>query len=42
MLRSELCDYSNAYIVVKGKISDADTDNDNEIKKLTFKNKAPD
>ena len=28
MLRSDLCDYSDAYIVVKGKIIITNTDND--------------
>ena len=35
MLRSDLCDYSDAYIVVKGKVNNAyDT-------KLALKNNAP-
>ena len=39
MLRSDLCDYSNEYIVVKGKTSVTGTNNANERnKKLTFKN----
>ena len=42
ILRSDLCDFSNAYIVVKGNItlevaSSANKDN----KKFTFKNNAP-
>ena len=42
MLRSDLCDYSDAYIVVKGIISDRGTNANNRInKKLTFKNNAP-
>ena len=42
MLRSDLCDYSNAYIVVNGRISVTGTDNANRRnKKLTFKNNAP-
>ena len=42
MLRSDLCDYSDAYIVVKGKISVTGTENTNRRnKKLTFKNNAP-
>ena len=42
MLRSDLCDYSDAYIVVKGRISVTGTDNANRRnKKLTFKNNAP-
>ena len=46
MLRSSLCDYSEAYILVKGNISvnntaaaDADTNNTN--KKVIFKSCAP-
>ena len=42
MLRSDLCDYSDAYIVVKGIISVRGTNANNRInKKLTFKNNAP-
>ena len=42
MLRSDLWDYSDAYIVVKGRISVTDTNNANKRdKKLTFKNNAP-
>ena len=42
MLRSDLCDYSDPYIVVKGKISVKGTNLANrKIKKLTFKNHAP-
>ena len=38
MLRSDLCDYSNEYIVVKGKTSVTGTNNANERnKKLTLK-----
>ena len=42
MLRSDLCDYSDAYIVVKGTITD-EGDDDAEIrnKKLILKNNAP-
>ena len=41
MLRSDLCDYSDAYIVAKGRISVTGTDNANRrSKKLTFKNNA--
>ena len=41
MLRSDLCDYSDAYIVVKGR-SVTGTENANRRnKKLTFKNNAP-
>ena len=38
MLRSDLCDFSDAYIVVKGKITVTDPNNDAYDKKLTFKN----
>ena len=41
MLRSDLCDYSDAYIVVKGKIIFVDPDDDAYDKKLAFKNNAP-
>ena len=42
MLRSDLCDYSDVYIVVKGRITVDGTDNANKRhKKLTFKNNAP-
>ena len=46
MLRSSLCDCSNAYILVKGNISVNNTaaaaaDPDNRNKKVTFKNCAP-
>ena len=42
MLGSNLCDYSDAYIVVKGRISGTDTDNANRRnKKLTFKDNTP-
>ena len=41
MLRSDLCDYSDAYIVVKGTITVTDPDNDAYDKKLTLKNNAP-
>ena len=41
MLRSELCDYNDAYIVVKGKISVTNPNNDACDKKLAFKNNAP-
>ena len=42
MLRSDLCDYSNAYIVMKGRISvRGNNANNRENKKLTFKNNAP-
>ena len=42
MLRSNLYDYSNACIVMKGRISIKGTNNANtRNKKLTFKNNAP-
>ena len=46
MLRSSLCDYSDAYILVKGNISvnntaAADADANNSDKKVIFKNCAP-
>ena len=42
MLRSDLCHYSDAYIVVKGRISVRGTNDANKRnKKLTFKNNAP-
>ena len=41
MLRSYLCDYSEAYIVVKGRIIVTGDINANKNKKLTFKNNAP-
>ena len=46
MLKSSLCDYSDAYILVKGTITvnntgAADADANNTDKKLIFKNCAP-
>ena len=41
MLRSDLRDYSDAYIVVKGKIIVTGPNNDAYDKKLAFKNSAP-
>ena len=41
LLRSDLCDYSDAYIVVQGKITVADPNNDAYGKKLALKNNAP-
>ena len=41
MLRSDLCDYSDAYIVVKGNITVTNPDNDAYDMKLAFKNNAP-
>ena len=37
MLQSDLCDYSDAYIVVKGTITVADPHDANYNKKLSFK-----
>ena len=42
MLRSDLCDYSDAYIVVKGDITlESDNDANKRNKNLAFKNNAP-
>ena len=41
MLRSDLCDYSDAYVIVKRKIIVTNPDNDAYDTKLTFKNNAP-
>ena len=42
MLRPDLCDHSEAYIVVKGTITTEGTyDANKRNKKLTFKNNAP-
>ena len=42
MVRLDLPDYSDAYIIVKGKITVGGTSNANETnKKLVFKNNAP-
>ena len=41
MLRSDLCDYSNAYIVVKGTITVTNPDNAKRNKPVAFKNNAP-
>ena len=41
MLRWDLCDYSDAYILVKGMITLANPDNDEFDKELTLKNNAP-
>ena len=41
MLRSDLCDYSDPYIIVKGKITVANPDNDAYDKKLAVKNNGP-
>ena len=41
MLQSDLCDYSDAYIIFKGTITAVDPDDDACDKKLTSKNNAP-
>ena len=42
MLISDLCDYNDAYTVVKGTLTvEGDDDDKKKIKKLTFKNNAP-
>ena len=42
MLRADLCDYTDAYIVVKRRISVTGNNNASKRnKKLTFKNNAP-
>ena len=42
MLRSDLCDYSDAYVWVKGKITVTDPNNNvNFDRRLTLKNNAP-
>ena len=42
MLRPDLCNYSDAYIVVKGRITvEGDNDDKKRNKKLIFKNNAP-
>ena len=41
MLRSDLCDFSDAYIVVKGKVTVTNPDNTKRNKAVAFKNDAP-
>ena len=41
MLRSDLCDHSNAYIAVEGTITVVRPDNVKRVKATTFKNNAP-
>ena len=41
MLRSDLCDFSDAYIVVKGTITVVRPNNAKRNKAVTFKNNAP-
>ena len=41
MLRSDLCDFSDAYIVVKGTITVTNPENNAHDKKLAYKDNAP-
>ena len=41
VLRSDLCDFSDAYIVVKGYIAATNPDDAKRNKSITFKNNAP-
>ena len=41
MLRSNLCDFSDAYIFVKGTITVTDSDDAKRNKSVAFKNNAP-
>ena len=41
MLRSDLCNFSDAYVGIKGKINVTNPNNDAYDKKLAFKNNAP-
>ena len=41
MLRSDLCDFSDAYVVVKGDITVTNPNNAKRNKSVTFKNNAP-
>ena len=41
MLRSDVCDFSDAYILVKGIIIVTDPDNAKRDKSVAFKNNAP-
>ena len=41
MLRSNLCDYNDTYIVVTGSITVVNENDDNYNKTLVFKNNAP-
>ena len=41
MLRSDLCDFSDAYIVIKGTITVTDPDNSKRSKAVEFKNNVP-
>ena len=41
MLRSDLCNFSDAYIIAKESINVTDPDNNGYDKKLAFKNNVP-
>ena len=41
LLKSDLCHYSDAYIVVKSTITVTDPDDDAHVKKLVFRNNEP-
>ena len=41
MLRSDLCGYSNVYIIVKGTITIVRPNTEKRNKEITFKNNAP-
>ena len=41
MLRSDLCDFSDAHVVVKGNITVTNPDNAKRNKSVVFKNNAP-
>ena len=41
MLRSDLCDFSDAYIIVKGIITVVNPENEKRNKAVAFKNNAP-
>ena len=41
MLRSDLCDFSNVYIIVKGDITVTNLNNAKRNKAVAFKNNAP-
>ena len=41
MLQSDLCDYSDAYVVVKGTINVTDSNDNAYDKKLAFEKNAP-
>ena len=41
MLRSDLCDFGDAYIIVKGVITVTNPNDAKRIKVVTFKNNAP-